>query len=170
MTLRPLTRILLGLALIAAVALPAGYYATTHELGATAHQFMAGKQVTWPPPPKRGNADAPLGSGPIAAAIDTGRTAGIALLALGATGDKPGSALVIGIAAVVAAVVCFWAVRDSSDSRVLAPVVRLWPLVLIVAGVLIYRRAKSERVGASYGAAPTVDTPDSGEKPDNPQG
>jgi fucose permease len=95
--------------------------------------------------------------------------AGIALLALGATGDKPGSALVIGIAAVVAAVVCFWAVRDSSDSRVLAPIVRLWPLVLVVAGVLIFNRAKKERLGASFGSAPDADAPDSVGKPDQPQ-
>lgn len=74
--------------------------------------------------------------------------AGIGLLALGATGERPGSALVVGLAAVIAAVVCFWAVRGSSGSRVLTPLIRLWPLVLVAAGGLVYSRSKRERLGA----------------------
>lgn len=86
--------------------------------------------------------------------------AGIGLLALGATGDRPGAALVVGLAAVIAAVVCFWAVRGSSGSRVLTPLIRLWPLVLIVAGWLVYSRAKRERLDAvPAGAAPVAPKP-----------
>jgi len=56
---RPLTRILFGLALIAAVALPTVYYTHTHQVGTTARQFMAGHTPTWPPPPKHDRTPGP---------------------------------------------------------------------------------------------------------------
>jgi hypothetical protein len=83
---------------------------------------------------------------------------GVGLLALGATGERDGSALVVGLAAVMGAVVCFWAVRGSSGSRVLTPIIRLWPLVLIIAGALIYNRAKRERLDAVTVGAGTIET------------
>ena len=86
MTPRPLTRILVGLVLIAAVALPVGYYTTTHQLGATVRQFLAGKQPTWPPPPKPGR-DGGLAADPIDAAAGPARTAGLVLVAVFAAGS-----------------------------------------------------------------------------------
>ena len=87
MTPRPLTRILIGLALIAAVALPAGYYTTTHQLGPTVRQFLAGKQVTWPPPPKAGHDRGGLVADPVGAVAGPARTAALALVVVFAAGS-----------------------------------------------------------------------------------
>jgi hypothetical protein len=72
--------------------------------------------------------------------------AGISVLALAATGDRPLPALIVGLVIVITGIVGFLATSDRLGSRAVTPLVRLWPLVLIVAGALIYFRARGERL------------------------
>lgn len=72
--------------------------------------------------------------------------AGISALALAATGDRPHPALIAGLVVVITGIVGFLATSGHLGSRATAPLVRLWPLVLVVAGALIYFRARGERL------------------------
>jgi len=71
---------------------------------------------------------------------------GISALALSATGDRPLPALIVGLVVVITGIVGFLATSGRLGSRAIAPLVRLWPLVLLVAGALIYFRARGERL------------------------
>ncbi len=71
--------------------------------------------------------------------------AGIGLLALAGIGERTTSSLVVGVVVVIAAVVGFWVVQGAGGDRVLAPLIRLWPVVLIIAGALVFLRARRER-------------------------
>jgi hypothetical protein len=72
--------------------------------------------------------------------------AGISALALAATGDRPLPALIAGLVVVITGIVGFLATSERLGSRAIVPLVRLWPLVLVVAGALIYFRARGERL------------------------
>jgi hypothetical protein len=72
---------------------------------------------------------------------------GIASLAVAATGGHGISSLIVGLVAVAVAVVGFWAARGNEGARVLAPLMRFWPIVLIVAGIMIYNRARGRPPG-----------------------
>jgi hypothetical protein len=72
--------------------------------------------------------------------------AGIGFLALAGTGERTTSSLVLGIAAVLVAVLGFWTVQGRGGDRVLAPLIRLWPAVIILAGALVFHRARRERL------------------------
>jgi hypothetical protein len=89
--------------------------------------------------------------------------AGVSSLALAATGDRPLPALVAGLAVVITGVVGFLATSGRLGSRTIVPLVRLWPLALVVAGALIYFRARGERLedaalslGQSQGSKPAA--------------
>ncbi len=71
---------------------------------------------------------------------------GVSSLALAATGERPLPALVVGLVVVITGVVGFLATSGRLGSRTVVPLVRLWPLVLVVAGALIYLRARGERL------------------------
>ncbi|UCH85571.1 MAG: hypothetical protein JSW50_07770 [Candidatus Latescibacterota bacterium] len=71
---------------------------------------------------------------------------GISSLALAATGDRPLPALIAGLVIVITGVVGLLATSGRLGSRTITPLVRFWPLVLVVAGALIYFRARSERL------------------------
>ncbi|UCG50845.1 MAG: hypothetical protein JSW58_11645 [Candidatus Latescibacterota bacterium] len=73
---------------------------------------------------------------------------GIALLALSASGDRPLPALVVGLAVVIGGVFGFLATTGVLGARVLVPIVRLWPLVLIAAGALVFYQARQDRLEA----------------------
>lgn len=74
---------------------------------------------------------------------------GIALVAVAATGDESASTLIVGLSAVAAAVVGFWVSRGGEGARVFGPVIRWWPVALVVAGAMIYRRARRPGEGGS---------------------
>lgn len=70
---------------------------------------------------------------------------GISLFALSAAGTEAPS-LVFGIVLVVFAVVSFLAESEVIEPRISQPFVRVWPLALVGAGVLIYLRGKRGRL------------------------
>ena len=69
---------------------------------------------------------------------------GIALLAVSAVSQRATMSVVVGVAAVVFAAVSYLYTGGGIPSRISAPLVRLWPLVLIASGVLIFLRSRGE--------------------------
>jgi len=85
---------------------------------------------------------------------------GISLLLLAVVVDPASSPMVFGIFMVAFAIFGYLTTTGAIASRVSGPAMRLWPLVLVGAGVLIYLRSKGEREAASATApAPASDTP-----------
>jgi hypothetical protein len=80
---------------------------------------------------------------------------GISLLSLSLAGDKAAPAVVFGLVLVIFAGFSYLAETGVIGSRLSEPLVRIWPLVLVAAGVLIFLRAKRERLAAGEsGSAP----------------
>lgn len=69
---------------------------------------------------------------------------GLSLIALSGVGEQAPSSLVVGLAFVVFAIVSFFAESGAIHSRLSEPLVRIWPLVLVGAGILIFLRARRE--------------------------
>ena len=67
---------------------------------------------------------------------------GIASIAVAVTGGNRVSALIAGLVATAVSVVGFWASLGGAGSHVFEPLVRLWPVALVVAGIMIYVRAR----------------------------
>ena len=67
---------------------------------------------------------------------------GMACLAVAVTGRQRVSALIVGLVAIAVSVAGFWAGLEGAGSGVLTPLVRLWPVTLVVAGIMIYMRAR----------------------------
>jgi hypothetical protein len=82
---------------------------------------------------------------------------GIAFIAVAGTGRRPVSALVAGLVGVALSVVGFWVAVEDDGPRALGPILRYWPLSLVVAGGLILVRARrgvapeASRGGAAAG-------------------
>jgi len=72
---------------------------------------------------------------------------GIALLVHSISGAEEGPPMVFGIVLVAFAVVSYLAYSEVIEPRISEPFVRVWPLVLVGAGVLIYLRGRRERLG-----------------------
>ncbi|MDH3215380.1 MAG: hypothetical protein OEN01_03705 [Candidatus Krumholzibacteria bacterium] len=70
---------------------------------------------------------------------------GASLFVLTVAGAE-GPPLIFGIVLVVFATVGFLAESDVIEPRVSQPFVRIWPLVLVAAGILIFLRGKRERL------------------------
>ena len=94
---------------------------------------------------------------------------GISLLAV--SGVEPASsALVIGLFFVIFSIVSYLSESGAIASRMSEPFVRIWPLVLVVAGVLVYLRARGARISdrgesrADSAGHTSGTTPDSGSK------
>jgi hypothetical protein len=66
---------------------------------------------------------------------------GIAFLALASTREHPTSSLIVGIAAVLFAFVSYLHAGGVIGERVAEPFIRLWPLVLIIAGAVVFLKA-----------------------------
>ncbi|NIM20156.1 MAG: hypothetical protein GTO51_07980 [Candidatus Latescibacteria bacterium] len=84
---------------------------------------------------------------------------GISFLAVFATRAHPTSPLIVGIAAVFFALVGYLYTGSVISKRAADPFVRLWPLILVVAGIVVYLRAKQEHVepgpgGGHFGGTP----------------
>ena len=73
---------------------------------------------------------------------------GVAMLALAFDGEHTAPAVMFGLVLVVFAVVNYLAETEAIASRLSEPFVRIWPLALVAAGVLVYTRAKRERLAA----------------------
>lgn len=69
---------------------------------------------------------------------------GISLLVLSATGIEA-PPILFGVFLIAFAVVGYLAESEVIESRISEPFVRIWPLVLVGAGVLIYLRGRRER-------------------------
>ncbi len=70
--------------------------------------------------------------------------AGISLLAVAGTRKHATGSLIVGIAAVLFALVGYLHAGGAISPRVAAPFVRMWPLILIVMGLVVYLRARQE--------------------------
>jgi hypothetical protein len=90
---------------------------------------------------------------------------GISLLSLSLAGDKAAPAVVFGLVMVIFAGVSYLAETGAIGSRLSEPFVRIWPLVLVLAGVLIFLRAKRERLGADGESGGMSDAPAAGRPP-----
>ncbi len=66
---------------------------------------------------------------------------GIAFLAVAGTGERPESALFVGLVVVVVSMVGFWVAGGDEGARALDPILRFWPASLVVAGGMIVVRA-----------------------------
>ena len=73
---------------------------------------------------------------------------GIAFLALASTREHPTGSLIVGIAAVLFALVSYLHAGGVISDRVAEPFVRLWPLILVVAGVVVFLKAREQENGA----------------------
>lgn len=79
--------------------------------------------------------------------------AGVSLLAMAAMKRGEAAPLVIGIVVVGLSIACSMYTGGMISARVATPFIRLWPLVLIASGVLIYMRSRDGRVSADIGPA-----------------
>lgn len=73
---------------------------------------------------------------------------GLSLLALVGVVEESSSALVVGLGFVIFAVVGYFGATGAIQSRMSEPIVRLWPIVLIAAGALVYLRGRREALAA----------------------
>jgi putative methionine-R-sulfoxide reductase with GAF domain len=71
--------------------------------------------------------------------------AGIALLALAVMKKHATAPLVIGVVLVGLSIACFMYTAGTIGSHIAVPFIRLWPLVLIASGVLIFLRSRDGR-------------------------
>jgi hypothetical protein len=66
---------------------------------------------------------------------------GIAFLSVAGTGNRPESALFVGLVVVAVSMVGFWVAGGDEGARALDPILRFWPVSLVVAGGMIVFRA-----------------------------
>lgn len=84
---------------------------------------------------------------------------GASLLVISGVIDRGTSALVVGLGAVVIAMLGYMATGGVIQERVIIPLVRVWPLVLVGAGILVFLRARRERAGPIHNPpAPSTET------------
>jgi hypothetical protein len=69
---------------------------------------------------------------------------GVAFLALAGTREHPTSSVIVGIAAVLFALVSYLHAGGVISGRIAEPFVRLWPLILIAAGVVVFLKARQQ--------------------------
>lgn len=81
---------------------------------------------------------------------------GISFLSICGVVEPAASPLVFGLLFVIFAIVSYLAASGAIESRMSQPVVRIWPLFLIAAGVLVFLRARRERLS---GSPPETDGP-----------
>jgi hypothetical protein len=72
---------------------------------------------------------------------------GVAFLALASTREHPTSSLIVGIAAILFALVSFLHAGGVISGRVAEPFIRLWPLLLIIAGAVVFLKARQQENG-----------------------
>jgi hypothetical protein len=77
---------------------------------------------------------------------------GISLLILSAASSEA-PPVIFGVLLVVFAIVAYLAVGEAIDRRITEPFVRVWPLALVGAGVLIYLRGRRERLAEEVGGS-----------------
>jgi len=82
---------------------------------------------------------------------------GASLLALAGVGRHTSSALVVGLAMILFSVLAYMSTSGAIRPRISEPLSRLWPLVLVAAGVLVYLRARKEAAEARAELAGTAD-------------
>lgn len=100
---------------------------------------------------------------------------GVSFLAVAVTRRKSSSPFVVGIVALLLAFLGYFYTGGAISSRVAEPFVRLWPLLLIVIGIVVFLRARAqEEYDAKQeiasplvaGQPPQTDEPSSNEGPD----
>ncbi len=69
---------------------------------------------------------------------------GVSLLALAGVGRHTSSALVVGLAMILFSVLAYMSAGGAIRPRISEPLSRLWPLVLVAAGALVFLRARKE--------------------------
>jgi len=85
---------------------------------------------------------------------------GLSLIVLSAS-ETDAPPMLFGIVLIVFAVVSFLAYSEVIEPRISAPFVRIWPLALVGAGVLIYLRGRKERLEGQ--GPPPSSKPDAGD-------
>jgi hypothetical protein len=70
---------------------------------------------------------------------------GISLLAISGVVEPASSALVIGLFFVIFSIVSYFSTSGAIGSHLSEPFVRIWPLALVAAGVLVFSRARAGR-------------------------
>lgn len=78
---------------------------------------------------------------------------GISLLAMAVMKKHSNTPLVIGIVLVGLSIACYMYTAGTISPRVATPFIRLWPLVLIASGVLIFMRSREGRMSAALDPA-----------------
>jgi drug/metabolite transporter (DMT)-like permease len=73
---------------------------------------------------------------------------GIALMAMSAVSKEASGSLIVGIVAVAFSIACYTYAAGTLSPRVVTPFVRLWPLVLIIIGIVVFLKAKREEFDA----------------------
>ncbi|MCZ6766585.1 MAG: hypothetical protein O7D32_06600 [bacterium] len=73
---------------------------------------------------------------------------GVSLLALAAVDRHTSSALVVGLALILFSVLAYMSAGGAIRPRISEPMSRLWPLVLVGAGALVFLRARNEAAEA----------------------
>ncbi len=91
---------------------------------------------------------------------------GISFLAYASTRKHPTSPLIVGIAAILFALVSYLYTGDVISRRVAEPFVRLWPLILVITGILVFLRARGHKDETRLWEADTLaDTGTTGAEP-----
>lgn len=84
---------------------------------------------------------------------------GLAMLSLTVSAEHTAPAVIVGLVLIIFGAVSYLAETGAIAERLSEPFVRIWPLVLVAAGVLIYSRAKSDRVARTAKAPETPASP-----------
>lgn len=72
--------------------------------------------------------------------------AGVGLAAASTQRDSGSGTLLTGLGVIVFSIVAFMYEGGAINQRVAGPIVRFWPLVLVIAGALMYRRSVAEKL------------------------
>jgi hypothetical protein len=71
---------------------------------------------------------------------------GIALIATAGIDKRATDAVIVGIIAVLFSIACYMANSGVIGGRIAGPFIRLWPLAIVGSGVVVYLKARSERL------------------------
>ena len=92
---------------------------------------------------------------------------GISLLAVSGVVESASSALVIGLFFVIFSVVSYLSESGAIASRMSEPFVRIWPMALVLAGVLVFLRARGARISGRGESSANATGHTSGTTPDS---